>query len=253
MIIRYPSGQVIPQNVQEALRYLGKVGFLSRTTWYDFFGKGKTRWQQDQLLYLVKREVLKPHSCSRLDGTWVLTESSIKLLEKLNWSCVQPIPPQYIEHDEVIANSLLTLERTKVCHEWYTERELRTLNFKKYVVQNKDNETKYPDAILEITFQSKPMTFALEYERTGKTSARYRSILYQYSKMSSVSLVVYIVESEAIKNRMQSAIKFLGNDEVLRKIAFVDAKEWKTNPLTATIQMRSKTITFEEIGSRKNT
>ncbi len=251
MTIRYRGGQPMPKNVQEALRYVGKVGMITRGTWYRYFGRGKMRWQQDQLLSLIKNNVLKKHSCARLEETWVLTESSIELLKKLGWPCVLPIPPQFIDHDEVVANSILTLERNQICQMWLTERELKTLKHRKYIVDDKDNEVKYPDAVFDLIFKGDPMTFALEYERTGKSFSRYRSILNQYRKLDSVSLVLYVVESDTIKKTIQSVMKFIGDAVLVKKIAFIDAHEWKINPLKAQIQLRSKVITFDEIAASK--
>lgn len=164
---------------------------------------------------------------------------------------VHPIPPQFVEHDEVVANGILKLEDAGICHKWLTERELKMFNLNEYLIQKKDNETKYPDAVLKINIQGGLKTFAVEYERTGKATSRYRTILWNYSSMKSVAVILYIVENDSIKKRIKSALRFVGKPELNQRLAFVDAQAWKENPLTAPIQLRGEVIAFEEFGPRK--
>ncbi len=95
--------------------------------------------------------------------------------------------------------------------------------------------------------KGKPCTIAIEYERTGKTISRYRSILWQYNGIKNVTMVLYIVENETIKKRIKNALKFQGNTQILERLAFIDADDWKSDPLNSGIELRSKVTSFEKL------
>ncbi len=252
MKLRYPGGQLMPENVIEALCYMGKVGVMSRETWYHHFARGVTRWKQRQLTNLYRSGVIKPHSCGRGKESWVLSESSARLLRFHNLSSVSPVLPQHIVHDELVATSMLQLQKKNVTTSWLTERELKSRNSMEFIVSKKNCDAKYPDAIFQVRFGDQLRMFALEYERTGKSSLRYRSILRQYANLRSLSMILYVVEEEAVKKRIESALKFVGDMSTSEKVAFTSAKEWRENPLTSQLQLRAKVLTFEDISRIKN-
>lgn len=251
MIAKYKGGRSIPDNVLAALRYIGKVGVMTKTSWNELFSHGGDRWKRKQLFHLINRGLIQVHSCGSVDQAYVLTSYGEDLVSELKLNCVIPIPPQFIKHDETVAVSLIKLERLGLCQNWFTERELKSLQLKEYMVQNKDGEFKYPDAIFKIMIQGKLRTVALEYERTGKSFARYRSILWQYNGINNISMILYIVENQVIKSRIKKSLKFLGNAGLLERIAFMDADKWKADPARAEIELKSKLTSFENL-CRKN-
>jgi hypothetical protein len=247
MEFRYKGGQPMPANVIEAIQYIGKVGVITRPFWYQHFSHGNAQWRRDQLLNLVRRGVFQSHSCTSVNNVWVLSDWSIDQLKRKGIACVRPIPPQYIEHDEMVGGSLLLLQRNKVCASWTSERELRMSNSQAFKIQTADGESKYPDATFRMLYQGQQRTFAMEYERTGKSVPRYRSILLQYAALPHLSMVVFVTEDESATKRIQGALKFIGSPELASRISFSKAADWKHNPMTAPIKMRSKTRTFEEL------
>lgn len=252
MVMRFESGQVIPKNVLDALRYLGKVGVMGNKTWNEFFSRGGVRWKQKQLLKLSKKKLIVPHSCERLSKSWVLSDTSKVLLTKLKWPCVTPVPSLYVDHDEIVANGIMRLERAGICNRWTTERELKMVNSHDYIVhKNKEGDVKFPDAIIRIMHKGKERTFAIEYERNGKSLGRYRSILWQYSTLTSISLVLFVVENDVIKKRILQASKYIGSSLLAGKLAFMDVDEWEKNLLSASIDLGDRSISFNEIDSKK--
>ena len=152
-----------------------------------------------------------------------------------------------IEHDELIGTSLLILKRHGVCQRWITEKELKANLSKEYLIEKQQFGAKYPDAIFEMNHGGKVWIVALEYERTGKSVLRYKSIFREYEKFVSVSQILYIVEDPAIKRRVQSGLLSLGSSSVSQKVGFIDAHEWKENPLKASIHKSHASTSFSEI------
>lgn len=246
MNAKYKGGHLIPSNVEEALIYMGKVGVMTRETWFELFAQGCNRWKRRQLLNLIRKGLAKIHTCGSVDAL-VLTELGKERVKKLSYCCVLPIPPHYIEHDETVAKAVVKLQRSGIFHKWLTERELKSQNFKEYLLENVDGKVKYPDAILKILNRGEINTVAIEYERTGKTTSRYRSILWQYNGLEDISLVIYVVEDLATKRRIKSALSYLGNVSLVDKIAFMDAQDWKNDPLKSNLEMPNEMSNLENI------
>ena len=160
---------------------------------------------------------------------------------------MSPVPPHLIDHDEVIGTSLLTLKRHGVCQKWITEKELKANFSKEYQMEKQAFGAKYPDAIFEMPFDGKVWIVALEYERTGKSIQRYKSIFREYEKFSSLSQILYIVEDLAIKRRVESGLLSAGIESVSKKVGFIDAVQWKADPFKASIQKGLTKTSFEEI------
>ena len=247
MEINYKGGQPMPENVKEALNYLRKVGVMTRPTWNNYFAKGNPHWKRDQLLSLIRKGVLNRHSCNHQKDTWVLSDWCIDQLRRLGLTSVRPVPPQLIEHDETVGTSLLILKRSGACQEWVSERELKMMNSKSFIVQRLGNETKYPDAVFKMIFEEKPWIVAIEYERTGKSTSRYRSILRQYGKLESVNQILYVTEDKSISKRIQSAMNQIGDKVLMGRIGYINAIEWKKDPMAACIYKTGKTTSFNQI------
>src|SRR5665647_314967 len=186
-MIRYSGGHKIPDNVLAALIYTAKVGVLTTSQWHTYFATGVPRWREQQLQLLEKRRLIKRHPGTN-DSKWILDYQAEVIFERRSWPIAPSVSPQHFIHDEVVGESLLRLDKALICKSWLTEREMKSQGFKNYVVMKKDNEVKYPDAIFKVSKQENILTIALEYERTGKSSSRYRSILWQYSRLNDLTI-----------------------------------------------------------------
>ncbi len=246
MSIRYTNGKPISKQVLDCLQYLSKVGVMERETWYKFFAVGSKRWKQKQLKQLLMLKLIKEHS-SQLGDHFVLGDTGIEIVKELKWAFVSPALPRQFKHDEIVARGLWKLQEASLCNRWLSEKELMSGIYKEFLIKEGEGQTKYPDAVFKILARDKYRTVALEYERNGKSSHRYRSILWSYNSITSVSLVLFIVEDETIKKRIKAALRALGSIQLVERIAFMSVKEWVENPLQATIELRSKNTSFEKL------
>jgi hypothetical protein len=240
--LQYPSGQRIPSNVVRALMLTGKVGFLSRDMWNSFFGEGSDRWHRLQIAQLVDRGYLQLHTNSEAGSTFVLTRKGIAFVEEQRGSVVTPPSVTYLNHDRVVAKGLMELQERNLLKSWVCEREMKRDGVKDYLVSNRDGELKYPDAVFEINAFGKLRTVAFEYERVRKSFSRYKAILWQYSGLTNVSMVVFAYQNKNIKTTIEAAMKHLGQTSLSDRLAFVDAEEWKRSPEHAEIQLKTGSI-----------
>ena len=122
------------------------------------------------------------------------------------------LQPFSVEHDLLLVDVLLSLKAQKP-----------DLNFTlgEHFCRHKNHLSVKPDAIL--TDANGKLTVALELELTSKSERRYRDLILKYRLAKDFESVVYITESCAIQNKIQSLLsgfgmtskfKFMSLDEV---------------------------------------
>ena len=247
MSFRYDGNKLIPQNVLSALRYTGKVGFMSRQVWHEFFGQGNDRWQRRQMKFLLDQGYLKDHRNPFAKQILILGSKGVAILNAMHAPCVKPVPVMYLAHDSVVARSMLQLVKGNLIGGYLVERELKTYGVKDFMLSNKDHDQKYPDAVFKMSAFKKPRTVALEYERERKSLSRYKNILWQYSELTNISVVLFICENLGTQKIIESAMKYLGQTSLMDRLSFASAEEWQKSALDAPIQMKSGTVTFRKI------
>ncbi len=243
MSFHYESGQPMPKNVVELILYLSKVGAITSEAWVSKFSTGGERWTRGLLRHLHERGVLQEHSCNLLKDVWVLGSWSKKVLNEQKRNFVTPVPPQMIEHDETVGLGMLDLMKTGRCQLWFSERELKMMRPKDFVLNLGKIGVKYPDAVLAFQQNGNVWLVAIEYERTGKDKRRYEGIFKAYSELQGIHQILFIVGDEGTKQRISMASK----GYVEQRVGFVDASEWKRSSNSARIQKQKHWTSFNEI------
>ncbi len=234
--LKYQRGKAIPQLVINSLRYVTKVGVMSRKTWYDVFAKGSSRWKRKQLQLLIEAKVYKRHPAEPIGGAVVIDEYGIKLIQQMSWQHVHSIPTRLIEHDETVGLGLLKIERDKASQKWMTEQELKMQKANSFKLSIRRGEVKYPDAVIKLAGQHTSPIVALEYEKTAKSNWRYNKLIEAYRKSVEINLIVFVVENLAIESCIKRAMSFIGDVQLNSKIGFMSVADWKSNPATSKIK-----------------
>ena len=242
----FKNGKNLSPNTEAALKYVAKVGLMTKDVWLQNFAHGKKRWSNWQLKILLDNELLKIHNCS-LGDFYVLGVQGVKISKTLNWPLVDPVTPAQFRHDEVVAHGLLKLEQKEICRNWMIEKEIKDKRDGKFIIQDQGNLVRHPDAIFEAKMGKRFLQVALEYERNGKTVPRYRKILWSYNKTNRFSMVLFIVENETLKKRIKYSLKNLGRVGLIERIGFVDVTEWQQNPISAVIELATVKTSFEKL------
>jgi hypothetical protein len=234
--MKYPTGHKISENVYQSLRFVAKVGVMTRTTWYELFGSGSLRWKQKQLQYLIELGVFKLHPCTHVQDVVAIGELGKKIMQDLQRNYVASISAQFIEHDETVGRGLWRLEHARVCDKWITDKELKMLDSKTFKLNLKGAGDKYPDAIFRLSQHAGGKMVAVEYEKTAKNNWRYNKAIMAYGESSTFNYILYVVESDGIETAVKRAMKFIGDYSLNSKIGFIHAKDWKRDPTTAPIR-----------------
>ncbi len=231
--MRFPTGHKVSEEVYQAIRFVTKVGVMSRSTWYELFGSGSLRWKQKQLQRLIELGIFKSHPCLHVDDVMTIGDFGKKLIEEKKWSSVPSVSAQFIEHDEIVARGVWKLEQQGICRRWLTDKEMKRSGSKNFQLNTKDIGSKFPDIVFQLNRLEQLDVVAVEYEKTAKSNWRYNKAIKSYSESLEFDRVLYIVESKAIEQSVKRAMRFIGDSNLNRKIFFIQSEDWKQNPITA--------------------
>lgn len=248
--MKFRNGRKVSASVFQAVRYVAKVGVITRKTWDELFGKGTKRWKRKQLRLLLNSKVLKLHPYEEVHDTYILGQQGLEMVESMKWRGVHLVQPKYIKHDEIIAKGLLALEKKSLCQKWMTESEMKSQKSSSFRLHGLEGGAKYPDAVLKLDGKSSSQIVALEYERTSKSSWRYNKAIKAYSDSGEFNLILFIVETSAIENLVKRAMRFIGDATLNSRIGFISIEEWKENPMTANIRGISKGKSLIELAQK---
>lgn len=248
--MKFGNGRKVSPSVFQAVRYVAKVGVITRQTWDELFGNGTKRWKRKQLRLLINAKVLKKHPYDQVHDTFILGQQGLEMVESMKWRSVHLVQPKQFKHDEIVARGLLALEKESLCQKWMTESELKSQRSSSFKLHGLEGGAKYPDAVFKLQGQSSSQIVALEYERTVKSSWRYNKAIKAYSDSSEFNFLLFIVETSAIEDVVKRAMRFIGDARLNQRIGFISVEEWKENPMTATIRGFTKGKSLSEIAQR---
>ena len=247
--MKYKNGREVSEQVFQAVRYMTKVGVMTRRTWNELFGTKTLNWKLKQLRALVIANIFKPHPFEEVTNTYVMGAYGKEMAQEMKWKNVFHVESKYIKHDEVVARGVWKLEAASLCTKWLTERELRAQNSKHFMLNGKNNSEKYPDAVLMIKGKSASPVVALEYEKTAKNNWRYNKSIKAYSDSNGFNYVLFVVESDGIENTIKRSMKFIGDAYLNSRIGFISIEDWLKNPAKAEIKGLSKIKNLIELAT----
>lgn len=245
--MKYRNGRQVSPLVYEAVRYVTKVGVITRPTWNEFFCKGTARWKRKQLRILLQSKVFKQHPCDELVDTFIIGNFGQEMVSEMKWRAVHFVQPQFVKHDEAVGKGLLQLERVGVCKKWITEQELKARRATTFKLDVRDGGDKYPDAVFSLNGKTSSLTVALEYEKTAKTNWRYNKAIKAYSNTGDFQLILFVVEKPSIEDAIKRGLSFVADGRLNSKVGFISVDDWRENPMTAEIRGVLKNKTLNEI------
>ena len=248
--MKYRNGRKVSTSVFQAVRYVTKVGVITRKTWDELFSKGTKRWKRKQLRLLLNSKVLKRHPYEEVNDAFILGSYGLEMVESMRWRGVHLIQPKYIKHDETIAKGLLRLEAKSLCQKWMTESELKSQKSAAFRLHGLEGGAKYPDAVFKLQGKLSSQIVALEYEKTSKSSWRYNKAIKAYSDSGEFNTILFIVETSAIENLVKRSMLFIGDGSLNSKVGFISIEDWRQDPMTAPIRVLNKGKSLSEIAEK---
>jgi hypothetical protein len=231
----------------EEIRFAAKTGFITKGLWDDFFAKGSYSWRRRQWNSLTERGYFRPHPSPIVTNTLVLHRKNLEVKALLGDSISSAPYVSQLNHDQILARSILTLARQNLIESFRTELELKRENIGSQKVFNLSEKTKHPDAIIEIRGPEKIHHVSLELELTKKDYKRYFQIIRTYSANSKVQRILFIARTEGVFNCLRKAMRENSYQNALKPVGFISYHEWVKDPANAPIHTSGKITSLTAI------
>jgi hypothetical protein len=177
-----------PRTFRWRVARLENAGLFMRSKGTRHFGKPVFEITQSGLIFLESR------------GLYLLSLPS---------TTEQIIHPSQVPHALELVSIRTALAQAGILRSWKCELEISSRNL---MVEN--SVTKDYDAIAEIEVGGTSRSFAIEYERSAKSSTRYRAIREALDKDTAVDTVLYLTANDDIlyllATEMRSSSKRIG-------------------------------------------
>ena len=247
-LMEQPQGQRSEMDTrQEAIRYnhsrdlpmlmaIRNSSFVSRSQLFDQLeasGSESSRrsfnWRIERLIRAGVVISMAPQLPYRGD-VYTISRSGLACLEACGYGLVSltseskslsnPVQAQhYLELGEIQA----AFRRAKLLKAWTGDLEVRSINQSIDIPLAKDY-----DAIVELEFGRTPYTIALEYERSLKSSARYREIVAAIEDEHQIQLLIYMTSSMDLLYQLKAEF-----EEQRFPIVLVTSRNFCMTPLAA--------------------
>lgn len=214
-------------NPTEEMELAARIGFLTRSLWREFFGRGTIRWQNMVWQKLRDDGFFRPHP--RMPHLYLPNPKHPLIDVRSPYFAKPPILSQ-LGHDELVARSYLLLERDLPGVVLKTEAFLK----KEAPISNKglniEATEKHPDLVLELNGQK----IAFEIELNQKSRSRYRAILRCYRR-GGFTKVIYVIRGEGTMNAVESAANEVSFPRDQIQLGFGSIGDWRLNPMLTEI------------------
>jgi len=228
--MKFQNGRQLSPDTMAAIRYMSKVGAMSRGTWYALFGRGKLRWQQAQWKHLIESRIFRPHPCGAISDVAVIGYYGLKMIKAQGWKYASGIYPHLVYHDEMVALGLWRMEQASICKKWMTAGEMKASTKQAFRLEIKEKKFRFPDAVFTTDTFGNEQLFAIEYENKNQTYWRYRPLLLAYKSNSSFDRILFVVKDDATKKSLKMTLARIGDARLIKRIVLIDEDKWINKP-----------------------
>ncbi len=224
-----------------------KSGFLTKTIWNDFFGKGGVRWRNFQWNSFLKGGLFRKHP-ARLAVDVLVLNPKHPVVQKLVGADISA-PPfiGQLDHDETVMRSLLVLRRERLIDNFRFEPEQKRLGGVRYKDDGLIGKVKFPDALIDIGGRENRKCLAFELELTSKSPKRYRQMMTSLDALKGVDKIIFITRTRFITEAIKRAMPNHYFSYFEKPIGFGTLEHWTKNPMTAPIVFEDEITSIEKM------
>lgn len=226
---------------KRATGFAGRWGFLSKNIFFEYFCD-----QCKSQKYLYWRLLV-----SRGYFYTSVANPDFALLTRKGRSFIGGADRQarlsvYFRHDEIVADVMLTLEKTKLLGQSFLEYELQTNQATSYTLFGASRLFRLPDVAFDLKADSKPIRCALEIENTKKSYTKYNKMALAYSGYRDVDLVLFVCATDMIEKNIQKAFNNSPFKQQGRAFGTISIDDFKNNKLEAKVRFLTNEFTIRQ-------
>lgn len=196
-------------------------------------GRRSFNWRIERLVRAGMADKLPPQP-PYVGPVYTITRAGLACLESCGQGLVSVTSesrtlakPTQIHHYLELAEIRAAFRRAGLLREWAGDLEVRSINQSIDLPLAKDY-----DAIADIQWEANPFRIAIEYERSLKSSDRYRELISSIAGERQVRLVLYFTSSVDLLYQLKPEF-----DRQEFPVALVPSHIFRINPLTARLYL----------------
>jgi len=228
--LKYKNGRGLTPDTVAAIRFVTKVGVMTKATWYAHFARGSIRWRQMQWKFLIDSKIFRPHPCSVIEDVVALGPYGKKLARERGLKESVSFNTREIHHDVRVGVGLWKLEQAGIIKKWIHQKEIKRHGMDFFKLQLRKKLFKYPDGLFLIDYHGKEELIAIEFEENNQGYFRYLSMLRAYLGVTKVQRIYFIIPTKGTKKSVQRAMNKIRDGTLVKKIDFIDAVAWNSSP-----------------------
>jgi len=196
-------------------------------------GRRSFNWRIERLVRAGMADKLPPQP-PFVGPVYTITREGLACLESCGQGLVSVTSesrtlakPSQVHHYLELAEIRAAFRRAGLLREWAGDLEVRSINQSIDIPLAKDY-----DAIADVQWEAKPFRIAIEYERSLKSSDRYRELISSIAGERQVRLVLYFTSSVDLLYQLKPEF-----DRQEFPVALVPSHIFRINPLTARLYL----------------
>lgn len=196
-------------------------------------GRRSFNWRIERLVRAGMADKLPPQP-PFVGPVYTITREGLACLESCGQGLVSVTSesrtlakPSQVHHYLELAEIRAAFRKAGLLREWAGDLEVRSINQSIDIPLAKDY-----DAIADIQWEAHPFRIAIEYERSLKSSDRYRELISLIASERQVRLVLYFTSSVDLLYQLKPEF-----DRQEFPVALVPSHIFRINPLTARLYL----------------
>lgn len=196
-------------------------------------GRRSFNWRIERLVRAGMADKLPPQP-PFVGPVYTITRKGLACLESCGQGLVSVTSesrtiakPSQMHHYLELAEIRAAFRRAGLLREWAGDLEVRSINQSIDLPLAKDY-----DAIADVQWEANPFRIAIEYERSLKSSDRYRELISSIAGERQVRLVLYFTSSVDLLYQLKPEF-----DRQEFPVALVPSHIFRINPLTARLYL----------------
>ncbi len=220
----------------DLVRFLAKTGFITHDLWRRYFCTAQSSsWMRRLKKDFIRRGYVKAHPNRYYQSVYLLNTGG-DVIRSMKLDPASPPPIAQIEHDETLADGILSLERSGLMSFWQTESELKKLGANDYRIETQGQLIKYPDLLIYTREPLPNCILAIELERTLKSRRRYIQLLGAYASMKRINGLLYVAENPSIERTIREVMQETYFPVERLPVTFASADDWLRDAATVLSQ-----------------
>ena len=225
----------------QAMQFAARWGFLNKEIYFKHFchrhlSKQYRQWNMITQSGLFVRSKVNRNVC-------YLTAKGRKALK------ADSLPARfhlYIEHDTLVADLILTLQREKKIMRYWIESELKSDLMTAYSVLGGERIDRFPDAVIDVIADGRVERYAIEIERIVKSNFRYNKMAIDYSNYEKLKGVLFGCYAQSTVKTIQKSFFDSQLAKTDFKIGTYLCDDFKSKGLSSAVETQTNSTTLNQ-------